>query len=240
MDSYKILDAVSLTKASHYFLTMSGLFTNGHTVTLTGPAGAITFTFVTALSSGPAVPGEIQIGTAAANLGHLLDVFNNPTLATNANYTALTSANQTKLANLGLQATASATVLTVHNPYFYAITVAETLTNGAWTSYSYSAPLSLNSKANTSVQLSAAGISSGNGVMTVEVSNDGVNWVAYNRLTSNSTNTNAQTDVRVASLTQSSNAASVVTIPTTDNFAFMRSKIVVTTDGAYTVHVYNK
>ena len=76
--------------------------------------------------------------------------------------------------------------------------------------------------------------------MTVEVSNDGVNWVAYNRLTSNSTNTNAQTDVRVASLTQSSNAASVVTIPTTDNFAFMRSKIVVTTDGAYTVHVYNK
>lgn len=236
MDSTNVLNKVGLTKASHYFLTSSGLFTNSHTCTI----GGVVFTFVTALSTGPAVAGEIKIGTAAANLGHLTAVINNPYLASNADFTALSAADSAKLAALKITADNSATVLTVFNPSFSAITVAETLTNCAWTSYSYSAALPLNSKSNTSIQLVASSITSGNGVMTVEVSNDGVNWVAYNRLTSNATNTNAQTDVRVASLTQSTNASSIVTIPTTDNFAYMRTKIVVTTDGAYSVFVYNR
>lgn len=235
MDSYKLLNAVGLTKASHYFLTMSGAFVNTQTVTI----GGVVFTFVTSLSTEPAVAGEIKIGTAAANLGHLLAVIENPYLASNANFTALSAEDSAKLAALNITASASATVLTIYNPSFSSITVAETQTNGAWTSYSYSAPISLNGKTNTSIQLIASGITSGNGVMTVEVSNDGENFVAYNRLTSNATNTNAQTDVRVASLTQSTNASSIVTIPTTDAFAFMRVKLVATTDGSYTVVVYN-
>lgn len=237
MDSNKILDKVGLTKASHYFLTSSGLFTNTHTATI----GGVVFTFVTALSTGPAVAGEIKIGTAAANLGHLTAVINNPYLASNTDFTALSAADSAKLAALKITADNSATVLTVFNPFFSAITMAETQTNAAWTSYSYSAPLPLNSKSNTSLQLLAESLSSGNGVMTVEVSNNGVHWTAYNRLTSNATNTNAQTDVRVASLTASANnTAYVVTIPTTDNFAYLRTKVVVTTDGAYSVFVYNR
>lgn len=235
MNSYKILDKVGLTKASHYFLTMSGVFVNTQTVTI----GGVVFTAVTALSTGPAVPGEFKIGTAAANLLHLLAVIENPYLASNANFTALSAADSAKLAALNVTATASATILTIYNPTFSSITVATTQTNGVWSSYSYSASLSLGGKSNTSIQLIASGITSGNGAMTVEVSNDGENFVAYNRLTSNATNTNAQTDVRVASLTQSTNASSIVTIPTTDSFAFMRTKLVATTDGSYSVIAFN-
>lgn len=235
MDSQKVLNKVGLTKQSHYILTMSGVFVNTQTVTI----GGVVFTFVTALSTGPAVAGEIKIGTAAANLGHLLAVIENPYLASNANFTALSAEDSAKLAALNITAQTTATTLTIYNPTFKAITVAETQTNGAWTSYSYSAPFSLAGE-NTSIQLIAESISSGNGVMTLEVSNDGENWVAYNKLTSNATNTNAQTDVRVASLTQSTNASSIVMLPESDKFAFGRVKVVTTTDGAYTVVIFNK
>lgn len=236
MESYKILNGVGLAKASHYFLTMTGVFVNTQTVTI----GGVILTAVTALSTGPAVAGEFKIGTAAANLGHILAVIQNPYMASNANFTALSAADSAKLAALKITADASATVLTIYNPYFSDLAVAETQTNGAWTSYSYSERLSIGAKLDVSLQFIASGISSGNGVFTVEVSNDGVNWVAYNRLTSNVTNTNAQTDTRVASVTLSTNVSSIVTIPTTDVFAFMRAKVVATTDGTYTVLVYNK
>lgn len=235
MTSNKIIDKCGLTKQSHYFLTMTNVFTNTHTVTI----GGVVFTAVTALSTSPAVAGEIKIGTAAANLGHLLAVIQNPYLASNANYTALTAADSAKLAALQITAEASATVLTIYNPFMNSITVAKTLTNGAWTSYTYSKIIPLGDST-TSIQLIAESLSSGNGVMTVEVSNDGVFWTVYSRLTSNATNTNAQTDVRVGSLTASANnTAYVVTLPTTDRFAFMRAKIVTTTDGAYSVVIFN-
>lgn len=237
MQLQKVLDRVSLTKASHYFLTSSGLFTNGHTVTFTGSAGAVVFTFVTALSSGPAVAGEIKIGTAAANLQHLLDVINNPYLETSANYTALSAANQAKFAGFKLSGSTTATVLTVLNPTFAPLTVAETLTNVAWSSYSYSAGLPLNTDLPSTLQFIAESISSGNGVFTVEVSNDNINWIAYSRLTSNATNTNVQTDTRVASGTLSSNTSAVFAIP--DRFGFMRVKCVITTDGVYSAVVAN-
>src|SRR6266404_1473294 len=57
-----------------------------------------------------------------------------------------------------------------------------------------------------SIMFKAASIASGNGVFKVYVSNDnGVTWVQYNRLTDNVTNTNAQGDTRVSSVTLSSN-----------------------------------
>lgn len=88
----------------------------------------------------------------------------------------------------------------------------------------------------TSLQFTASGISAGNCVFTVEVSNDGVNWIAYNRLITNITKTVSQTDIGVASLTLSSNVTAVVIIP--DPFAFFRVTGTVTTDGAYTCVAY--
>lgn len=84
-----------------------------------------------------------------------------------------------------------------------------------------------------SLQLIASGITSGNGVFTVDVSNDGTNWVPYNRLTTNATNTNAQTDVRVASVTLSSNTSAIVFFPVGDYFRYLRVTSTVSTDGAY-------
>lgn len=238
MENKKVLNKAGLTKASHYFLTMSGVFVNTQTVTLTGPGGAVVFTAVTALTD-PAVPGEFVIGTAAANLLQLLAVIENPYLPTSASWTALTPASSALIASWKLTADASATVLTIYNPTFTPITVAETQTNGAWTSYSYSNPFSLTAD-NTSLQIIGESISGGNGVVTLEVSNDGENWATYNRLTSNATNTNAQQDTRVASITQSANGSAVVMIPETDKFCFGRVKLVVTTNGLYTVVVCNK
>ena len=87
----------------------------------------------------------------------------------------------------------------------------------------------------TSIQFIAASISSGNGVFTVAVSNDNTNWIAYNKLTTNITNTNAQTDARVASITISTNTNTMVSIP--DVFSFIRVTCTVTTDGAYSAVV---
>lgn len=88
-----------------------------------------------------------------------------------------------------------------------------------------------------SIQLVGASITSGNGVFTVDVSNDGVTWTAYNRITTNVTNTNAQTDTRVASVTISSTGSAFVVIP--DPVAFYRVKVTVTTDGVYSATAYN-
>lgn len=88
-----------------------------------------------------------------------------------------------------------------------------------------------------SVQFVAGSITSGNGVFTVDVSNDGVNWIAYNRLTTNVANTNAQFDTRVASVTLSSNTSAIVFIP--DPVVYFRVKVTVTTDGVYSATALN-
>lgn len=84
-----------------------------------------------------------------------------------------------------------------------------------------------------SLQLTAAGITSGNGVFEVLVSNDGTNFVTYNRLTTNVANTNAQTDTRVASVTLNSNTSVMVFFPIGDHFRYIKVKVTRTTDGTY-------
>lgn len=84
-----------------------------------------------------------------------------------------------------------------------------------------------------SIQFTASGITSGNGAFGVEVSNDGTNWIVYNRLISNVTNTNAQSDTRVAGPTLSSNTSSIYFFPTSDLFRMIRVFVTVTTDGTY-------
>lgn len=108
----------------------------------------------------------------------------------------------------------------------------------AVTATTTSGPIAGNAMGKVSIQLIAASIVSGNGVFTFQVSNDGSNWTTYNRMTTNVTNTNAQTDTRVASVTLSSNTTAVVTMPETDTFAFVRVICTVTTDGAYSAKAY--
>lgn len=84
-----------------------------------------------------------------------------------------------------------------------------------------------------SIQFIAASITSGNGVFTVEVSNDGVNFIAYNRLVDNVTKNNTQTDSGVASCTLSSNTSKIYFFPDGDYFRFIRVLVNMTTDGAY-------
>lgn len=84
-----------------------------------------------------------------------------------------------------------------------------------------------------SVQFIASGITSGNGVFKVYVSNDGTNWVQYNRLTDNLANTNAQTDTRVASVTLSANGNKMYFFPVGDYFRYVGVSLAVTTDGTY-------
>ena len=84
-----------------------------------------------------------------------------------------------------------------------------------------------------SIQFTCANHTSGNGAFGVEVSDDGVHWVVYNRLIDNVTNTNTQTDTRVAAPTLSSNTSKIYFFPTSDLFAYIRIFVSVTTDGTY-------
>lgn len=84
-----------------------------------------------------------------------------------------------------------------------------------------------------SIQFIASAVVSGNGVFKVYVSNNGTDWVQYNRLTDNVTNTNAQTDTRVASVTLSSSSNKMYFFPDGDHFRYLGVSLAVTTDGAY-------
>lgn len=84
-----------------------------------------------------------------------------------------------------------------------------------------------------SIQLTCANHTSGNGVFGVEVSNDGTNWIDYNRLVSNVTNTNAQTDTRVGAPTLSSNISTIYFFPQDDLFRYIKFYVTITTDGTY-------
>lgn len=84
-----------------------------------------------------------------------------------------------------------------------------------------------------SIQFTCSGHTSGNGVFGVEVSNDGVNWVVYNRLINNVTNTISEGDVRTAAPTLNSNTSAIYFFPTSDYVRYIRVFVTVTTDGAY-------
>lgn len=86
-----------------------------------------------------------------------------------------------------------------------------------------------------SLMLTRANHTAGSSTFTVEVSLDGTTYVAYNKLISNATNTNAQTLTRVASVALASNTSSTVSMDL-ENDAFYSMKITVTevTDGTHT------
>jgi hypothetical protein len=84
------------------------------------------------------------------------------------------------------------------------------------------------------LQFTRADHTSGSSAFTVEVSNDGVNWVAYNKLIKNVTNTNSQTLLREAGPTLSSNTSLMYSFSPEDCYVKMRVTVVETTDGTHT------
>ncbi len=230
-----IIPSASLSLASAWLLTSAGVAVDTQTITIAG----IVFTSVDVIGT---TAGNVLVdSSASAFLDNLVDLINNPTV-TNTKHVALSAANAAKLKALGIVATkTSATLMTLTSTVVLvggnnSIVVSETETNFAWTTSTTSAGFAPTLNGLCSLQFVASAITSGNGVFTVEVSNNGTDWTAYNKLTTNVTNTNAQTDTRVASVTLSSNGSAVVSLPTP--FAFYRVKIVVTTDGAYSATAF--
>lgn len=113
----------------------------------------------------------------------------------------------------------------------------QTLLN-AVTATTTSSAFELGSSVGRSLQFIASGITSGNGVFTVEISNNGTDWIAYNRLVTNVTDTNAQDDVHAASVTLSSNTNAFAFIPEEDVFKFIRVVATRTTDGTYSAVLF--
>lgn len=112
------------------------------------------------------------------------------------------------------------------------------LTSVAVTTTSNGIPV--NNAGRLSLQFIGTGLTIGSAVFTVQVSNDGTNWVNYSRLNSNITNTNAQFDTRVASVLIGSTGGSMVFIPAGDTFNFLRTVVTPnnTVDGTYSAVAY--
>jgi len=110
----------------------------------------------------------------------------------------------------------------------------------AVTSSATSVWVPINNAGRVSVMVAGNKISSGNGVFYIDVSNDAssLGGTSYNRITSNVTNTNTQTDTRVSTVTISSNGTSMLFFPPGDTFNYMRCKVIVTTDGTYYATAY--
>lgn len=89
-------------------------------------------------------------------------------------------------------------------------------------------------RSNLGIQVSGTAITSGNGVFKIQVSNDGINWVYYNRLVQNSTVTAGSTPALVNSETISANGSKFLFVPDGDHFKYIRASVTRTTDGTYT------
>ena len=92
---------------------------------------------------------------------------------------------------------------------------------------------------NITFQFIATAITSGNGVLTLLGSNDGINFTAISFIDPTPANTNAQNTTRVTSLTLSSNGSKVGSVDETSKFEFLKWTITVTTDGSYSVDIHS-
>ena len=93
---------------------------------------------------------------------------------------------------------------------------------------------------NVTFQFVATGIVSGNGVLTVLGSNDGVNYSAISFVNPAPSNTNQQTLIRLTSLTLSSagTSSALGVIENHAKFEFLKFVVTVTTDGSYSVYIH--
>lgn len=88
-------------------------------------------------------------------------------------------------------------------------------------------------------QFTRADHSAGSSAFSLEVSIDGINYVAYNKLISNVTNTNAQNLTRVASVSLASNTSAVASMDLEhDHYKYARLTVTETTDGTHSATAF--
>lgn len=105
----------------------------------------------------------------------------------------------------------------------------------AVTATTVSEPINIENAEKISLIFTRANHSAGSTAFSVEVSLDGTTYVAFNKLITNVTNTNAQTKTRVASVSLASNTSSIVAMDLeNDIFRWMRITATETTDGTHT------
>lgn len=105
----------------------------------------------------------------------------------------------------------------------------------AVTATTVSEPINIENAEKISLVFTRANHSAGSSAFSVEVSLDGITYVAFNKLITNVTNTNAQTKTRVASVSLASNTSSIVAMDLeNDIFRWMRITATETTDGTHT------
>lgn len=108
----------------------------------------------------------------------------------------------------------------------------------AVTATTTSEPIALDGVLKATLHFIRADHTSGSSAFAVDVSNDGVNWVTYNKLIDNVANTNGQTITRVASSTLASNTSKVYTMDLeNDCYKYMRVTVTETTDGTHSAIV---
>lgn len=90
---------------------------------------------------------------------------------------------------------------------------------------------------NISFEFLCTNHTSGNGVLTLLGSNDGVNFTAISFIDPTVANTNAQNITRVLSKTLSSNTSTVGCIENWFKFELLKFVVTITTDGTYDVFV---
>lgn len=109
----------------------------------------------------------------------------------------------------------------------------------AVTATTVSAPIDIKGAKRITLALTRADHSAGSSAMSVEVTIDGTNWITFNKLISNVTNTNAQTLTRVASVSIAANGTVMATMDLDqDVFSQMRITATETTDGTHTVKAF--
>ncbi len=105
----------------------------------------------------------------------------------------------------------------------------------AVTATTVSEPVNIENAEKISLIFTRANHSAGSSAFSVEVSLDGSTYVAFNKLISNATNTNAQTKTRVASVSLAANGSSTVAMDLeNDIYRWMRITATETTDGTHT------
>lgn len=90
---------------------------------------------------------------------------------------------------------------------------------------------------NISFQFNCKSHTSGNGVLTLLGSNDGITFTAISFVDPTVANTNAQNITRLLSKTLSANGSAVGTIENRFKFQFLQFVVTITTDGVYDVFV---
>ena len=103
----------------------------------------------------------------------------------------------------------------------------------AVTATTTAAPVNIEGASRVTLVCKRADHSSGSSAFAATVSPDGTNYATYNRWISNATNTNAQGDTRVASLSLSSNTVDFLSMSSSDAFKDIKVTVTETTDGTH-------